>query len=105
VAPYYFVDQPQWDLYFADSDLAFAADLKRLYPRFVAYDVGLKRFADFGGPLTPAEAATRFAQEKCVMLLGLTWRAEYGLDPGQLLRVDGTSYHALYRYRPDGPAR
>lgn len=105
VAPYYFVDQPQWDLYFADSDFAFAADLKRLYPRFVAYDVGLKRFASFAGPMTPAEAAARFASEKCVMLLGLTWRPEYGLAPSQLQRVDGTTYHALYRYHPDPPAR
>src|SRR6185437_4791146 len=96
VVPYYFVDWPQWDLYFADPDHRFAPALARLYPDFVTYDVGAKTFASFAGALSPDQAARRFAKEKCVRLWGQIWQRDFGLAPSALTLIQRSQYHAVY---------
>ncbi len=97
VVPYYFVDWQVWDLYFAVAyDHRFAARLARLYPDFIAYDVGEHRFADFAGPLSPLQASRRFAREKCVRLWGVPWQTGFGLSPDTLTLIQRSHYHAVY---------
>jgi hypothetical protein len=104
VVSYYIVELPEWELYFGNlytNGREFTPRLEKLYPDFVTYNGGPKRFETFSGILSPAQATQRFAREKCVYMIGLPWQTQFGISPKALdLVAQSRGGIALYSLRP-----
>jgi hypothetical protein len=101
VVPYYEVQTQEYKLKFANewSDSTLTSLLTKEYPGFLSYNVG-GYFETYDHVLDPAEVKRRFAEEKCVYLVG--WPIE-GFDTFGLKLIARTghnfgNYLAVYNY-------
>jgi hypothetical protein len=72
VAPYYSVDQVQYNLNFGNGWMKniYRDRLMRLYPDFISYEVGAGVFRNFAGLMSRQVTLAAFSRQKCVYLVG-----------------------------------
>ena len=109
LAFYYEVNTQTYNLGFGDeyTSKRFAADLDRLYPNTLFYDVFGHRFQTFTGPISSKDLNSRLAAGRCIYLVGsLPERfSDFGIPQRELALVMRTDHGqggsiVAYAWRP-----